>query len=345
MKPIPRDAAVAAPIMVAARVGGRASDPASLTTACSHAPRDAPGPPTGTTEVALAITRLGASPGRPGSLGRSGENTPLRRVNQALLDALGGDWDCPPELHQGWTRGPATQVVTPARARSTWLSEFGDAPVGVWKDRRACLTLPFWLPVFDEPPVVVFVHRHPGEFAEALHGARGLGRAHALAIWERCNHDVLTHATGLPTYVVDHRQLMEDPAGVAEKLVASLAEWGVPPARELDAADLDLAPRARFHRWIELLRAARAAPRARPDQPRAPRARGPCPGRARRRDRDGAGARHLGPTATARANLPRAHAPGAGPAAHRVDARAPGPDELAGTALIRLASPRARTGP
>jgi len=44
-RPIPRDAAVAAPIIVAARVGGRASDPASLTTACSHALRDAPGPP------------------------------------------------------------------------------------------------------------------------------------------------------------------------------------------------------------------------------------------------------------------------------------------------------------
>ena len=47
MKPIPRDAAVAAPIIVAARVGGRASDPASLTTACSHAPPDPPGPPSG----------------------------------------------------------------------------------------------------------------------------------------------------------------------------------------------------------------------------------------------------------------------------------------------------------
>ena len=78
---------------------------------------------------------------------------------------------------------------------------------------RACLTLPFWLPVFDEPPVVVFVHRHPGEFAEALHGARGVGRAHALAIWERCNHDVLTYATGLPTYALDHRAAGGGPGG------------------------------------------------------------------------------------------------------------------------------------
>src|SRR6478672_7192772 len=41
MKPIPRDAAVAAPITVAARVGGRTSPEASVTGACSHAPHRA----------------------------------------------------------------------------------------------------------------------------------------------------------------------------------------------------------------------------------------------------------------------------------------------------------------
>ena len=211
-------------------------------------------PCTGTAEIARAVNLLGASLGQPESVGKFSENKQLRRINQALLDVLGGDWDCPPVMHQGWTRGPATQVVTPARARAAVLAEFGDAPVGVWKDLRACLTLPFWLPVFDETPVVIFVHRHPVEVAEALHNARGFGRAHALAIWERCNHDALMHAAGLPTFAIDHQTLVEDPAGVAKRMVAALDGWDVHFDRELDGTDLELAPRDRFHRAPDLAR-------------------------------------------------------------------------------------------
>ena len=202
----------------------------------------------GTTTIARALHGLGASLGSPESVGRSCDNGSIRRVNAELLDALGGGWECPPVMPKGWTRGRATQVVTLARARATLLSEFGDAPVGVLKDSRTCLTLPFWLPAFDEPPVVILVHRHPSEVADALVAQHGLGRAHAFAVWERANHDALMHAAGLSTFAVDHRTLVEDPAGVIARIVAALAEWGVQLPNDLATTDLDLAPPTRRHR-------------------------------------------------------------------------------------------------
>jgi hypothetical protein len=200
----------------------------------------------GMSETARVLHRLGASTGASTG-GRFWENTALRAVNEELLEALGGGWECPPPMTNGWTRGPATQVVTPARARSTLLAEFGNASVGVWKDPRTCLTLPFWLPVFDEPPVNVLIHRHPSEVAESLASSNGLGRAHAYAVWERFNHDALVNAAGLPTYVVGHRALLDDPVGETKQLVAALAEWGVELPNDPATTDLELRPAPRRH--------------------------------------------------------------------------------------------------
>ena len=168
----------------------------------------------------------------------------------------------------------------------------------------------------------------------------------ALAIWERCNHDALMHAAGLPTFAVDHQTLVEDPAGVAKRMVAALAGWGVHFDEELDGTDLELAPRDRFHRAPDLGRfddpVATAEQRelfriladvegasgcfALPERLPAPHPISlellALAGRARRparRDRDRAGVRpDRGLPPTSRADVPRAHAAGTGPAVGRV---------------------------
>jgi hypothetical protein len=138
--------------------------------------------------------------------------------------------------------------VTPARARCTLISEFGDAPVGVWMDARTSLTLPFWLPVFDEPPVVLFVHRHPSEVADSLAASNGLSRAHALAVWERFNHDALMHAAGQPMFAVGYQSIVEDPVGVTKRLVHALAECGVELPNDPETTDMELPSRQRHCR-------------------------------------------------------------------------------------------------
>ena len=100
----------------------------------------------------------------------------------------------------------------------------------VWKDPRTCMTLPFWLEVFDEEPVVVFIHRHPVEVASSAETRNQVTRGHGFAIWERFNGDAIENSVGLPTVVLEYEPLVEDPIGTMTALVRQLAGVGRRPA-------------------------------------------------------------------------------------------------------------------
>ena len=67
----------------------------------------------GTSATTRALGLLGASMGPESSMGMFWENQPMRRVNRALLDAFGGDWESPPVLPEGWVQSPEAQALVP----------------------------------------------------------------------------------------------------------------------------------------------------------------------------------------------------------------------------------------
>jgi hypothetical protein len=184
--------------------------------------------------------------GPPEGLGKFWENQRMRRLNERLLEAFGGGWECPPVLPPGWLEHPAVRAEQ-GEARAA-LAEFGAASVMVWKDPRTCTTLPFWLELFDEPPVLVVVHRHPVEVAGSLRTRNQLGRGHAFAVWERFNGDALANAVGHPTAVIRYAQMVEEPAATMRLLVDSLARWAVELPRDPESTDMELTPGRRHHR-------------------------------------------------------------------------------------------------
>jgi hypothetical protein len=109
------------------------------------------------------------------------------------------------------------------------------------------MTLPFWLELFDEPPVVVFVHRHPAEVAASLRTRNSLTTAHGYALWERFNGDALRNAVGLRTVVLEYRTLVEEPIETMQRIVDALAGWGVTLPRDPATTDLELTPKRRHH--------------------------------------------------------------------------------------------------
>jgi hypothetical protein len=199
----------------------------------------------GTSATTRALGLLGASLGPPANLGKFWENQVMRRPNEKLLEAFGGGWECPPELPEGWVGAPEAKALVP-EARAA-LAEYGSAPVFVWKDPRTCMTLPFWLDLLDEPPVVVVVHRHPSEVAASLRTRNSLGTAHGYALWERFNGDALRNSVGLRTVVFEYRTLVGEPEATMQRLVDALAGWGVELPRDPATTDMELTASRRHH--------------------------------------------------------------------------------------------------
>lgn len=91
------------------------------------------------------------------------ENLHFKHLNDQILAALGGTYDAPPPLPDGWHE---REILEPVRekAKAVLREITADEPAG-WKDPRNSLTLPFWLSLLPRLKVIVCV-RHP------LHVAR-----------------------------------------------------------------------------------------------------------------------------------------------------------------------------
>ena len=137
------------------------------------------------------------------------ESAPLVDLNDEILLALGGEWSAPPRLDDGWETRPELDVLRP-RAAALAASVLS-AERWAWKDPRACLTLPFWLPVLDRELAIVFVHRNPLEVAASLRTRGCFPIALGLALWERYVRAALAASAGRPVCITRYEDLVADP--------------------------------------------------------------------------------------------------------------------------------------
>ncbi len=116
------------------------------------------------------------------------ENLRFINLNEDILVQLGGDWDCPPDLSEGWE---SKSELEPFRQKAEELAKsfHGYEPWG-WKDPRSCLTIPFWKSIFNDVRLIICV-RNPYEVAESLMRRNGISRVLGLKLWFTYNQRVL----------------------------------------------------------------------------------------------------------------------------------------------------------
>lgn len=149
----------------------------------------------GTSLVAKALHEAGLNLGPPGELMPANEfnadgyweNQRLVRLNDELLEAVGGAWDSPPPA--GWEQRDSVLEPFLDRARAL-ADEFSKARPWAWKDPRATLTLPFWRRIVPDLTFVVCV-RHPVEVAASLARRGSASPMFALRLWTEYNHALL----------------------------------------------------------------------------------------------------------------------------------------------------------
>ena len=105
-------------------------------------------------------------------------------LNDEILEQLGGAWDKPPHVDDGWEHAPS---LIPLRARAADLVQrfSGHDPWG-WKDPRTSLTVPFWRDLVADCRVVVCL-RNPLEVYRSLNARAFSSRAFTLELWQVYN--------------------------------------------------------------------------------------------------------------------------------------------------------------
>lgn len=145
------------------------------------------------------------------------ENSHIKRLNEEVLERMGGTWFNPPILEPGWEcssllddlRQEAGDLISGLASRSA----FG------WKDPRTSLTLPFWRTVVNVNKCVVVI-RQPEDVAKSLMNRNAFSVERAQYLWLRYTISALSEAG--ECLVVRYEDVLEYPFEAISKLVAYL---------------------------------------------------------------------------------------------------------------------------
>ncbi len=203
----------------------------------------------GTSLVTRVVNLLGVDLGDTGDL-LDGPDNPrgfweslsLTKFGEAVLQQLGGSWDDPPVLGDGWEASSQLDEARPA-ASALLGRILGTAPVVGWKDPRTAVLLPFWRTVVPVPRTLLVV-RDPREVAGSLARRNGFHPERSAYLWLRYN--VAGWRGDAQRAVVRYEDVVTEPGSTADRLAQLL---GLPrpdrrtQARVAEAVDPELGQR------------------------------------------------------------------------------------------------------
>ena len=176
------------------------------------------------------------------------ESRSLTLFDEQLLNFLGGTWWAPPMPPKGWADRLALEGW---RITAEYL--FGVAHptrAWVWKDRRACVLMPFWDRVLRSDPLRIVVLRNPLESAASLNARDGMELDHALALAERSLRVSLRDSAGRAVMITSYDELLDDLDDWCRRAASFITDRGLQlpdPIRVDDARSL-LDDSLRHHR-------------------------------------------------------------------------------------------------
>ena len=168
------------------------------------------------------------------------ERRDVRRINDQLLAAVGGDWD------QVSGFSPDTFCGSPFKSFYSDISEVIKEldQHGTWviKEPCLCLTWPVWAR-FLKSPLAIFVYRSPIQIARSLEKRNGIPLHTAIGLWESYMRSALEWMSKIPVIPVRYETLVHDPVNTTIKLFDSISAYGV--------ADLHLPDREKIEEFVD----------------------------------------------------------------------------------------------
>jgi hypothetical protein len=200
----------------------------------------------GTSFAARVLELMGVSFGDESQLMGPGPDNPtgywenryVKELDDELLAHLGGAWDQPPVLADGWEHDPSLSEFR-SRASSILDQAFGsrDATNGwiAWKDPRLSLLLPFWRTVAPITTTVVLT-RNPHDVAASLRRRHNAPASHGALLWLRYVWAATANDPG--HLLLRHQDFFDDLRTTMDRIASHL---------NLDAPDDDVVRIAEAH--------------------------------------------------------------------------------------------------
>lgn len=161
----------------------------------------------------------------PGEANPAGywENQPFVRLNEAILEAIGGAWDVLPEASPGWERSNRLAEHR-AQAKELLAAFSGREPWG-WKDPRNSLTLPFWKAIIPGLSIVVVV-RSPISVSRSLKKRGSSSARFGLGLWSEYYRRLMDASDGLRRVVTHYDSYFFDAESEVRRVTEALGlQW------------------------------------------------------------------------------------------------------------------------
>lgn len=147
------------------------------------------------------------------------ENIKFVQINEEILEALGGSWDCPPAVNDGWHE---EERLAPLKLKAeTLLREFIDREPWGWKDPRNSITLPFWASLIPELKIVLCL-RNPFEVSQSLRRRNHTASQCGLSLWWLYNQCVLDTSTPVNRIVTHYEAYFHTPHKELQRVLGFL---------------------------------------------------------------------------------------------------------------------------
>lgn len=184
----------------------------------------------GTSAVAGALAAAGVACGGPLLPANEGnpkgywELEPLVALNDRIFAALNRRWYDIAPMPAGWAANPAVRQLE-GDARQLLRSQLSEHAIGLLKDPRLCLTMPFWRNVMTQLgwPLSVIVIARPVDDVVLSLQRRELLRARDIAcLWARSMLEAVRACFYDRSLLTTYDQLIESPREVFERISARL---------------------------------------------------------------------------------------------------------------------------
>lgn len=145
------------------------------------------------------------------------ENSNIKRLNEEVLERMGGTWSNPPMLEEGWESSSLLDDLR--KEAGSVIRSVPSGSVFGWKDPRNSLTLPFWRTVVNIDKCIVVVRR-PEHVAKSLITRNGFAVEKTQYLWLRYTLGAVAAAPNCLIVLYEHA--LSDPVETVEKLVEYL---------------------------------------------------------------------------------------------------------------------------